>query len=370
MLDFFAPRYVKEAKAIWKNAHKMLCYKRDLLSAGETAEIQEQLRRLHRAANDRDKPAAETAAQKLETLFSKHFPQRPDAGWRENTEVFLVAIVIAIGVRTYFLQPFTIPTGSMQPTLNGIIAHVTNEPAPNFLVRIAHFLVLGRSYTDAVAKSDDQIVEVTERKPLYFFTLSTVRCVNQTYRIWAPADALGRSFNVVPGRQLRAGETIARGYVSAGDHVFVDKVSFNFVEPKRGKVFVFKTTGIDEIEKRLDPAMGSQFYIKRLAGLPGDQLRIDPPSLFLNGERAHEPEFQRVMAAQDGYRGYSQGPPFGWLNAPDRPFHVPSHSYFALGDNSYNSSDSRYWGIVPEKNLMGTGMFVYWPFGSHWGFIK
>lgn len=370
MLNYFAPRYVKEAHAIWKNAHKMLAYKRDLLSPAVTGEIEEELRNLRRAADNRDKPAAEAAAQKLDEHFSTHFPPHRDAGWRENTEVFLVAIVIAIAVRSYFLQPFTIPTGSMQPTLNGIIGHATGEPAPNPIKRVFDFAVRGRSYVDAVSKTEDEVVEITEKKLLYFFTITNIRCVNETYRVWVPRDALGRYFNVVIGRHLDAGEVIARGYVSAGDHVFVDKISYNFRKPHRGEVFVFKTTGIHEIERRLDPEMGSQFYIKRLAGLPGDQLRIDPPNLFINSKRAQEFGFERVMAAQGDYRGYSQGPPLGYLNEPDRPFHLPPRSYFALGDNSYNSSDSRYWGTVPEQNLMGCGLFVYWPFTSHWGLIK
>jgi signal peptidase I len=52
------------------------------------------------------------------------------------------------------------------------------------------------------------------------------------------------------------------------------------------------------------------------------------------------------------------------------PFRVPEHGYFAMGDNSYNSLDSRYWGPVPEENLVGRGLFVYWPFNSHWGLIR
>jgi hypothetical protein len=56
--------------------------------------------------------------------------QQGDVPLAENVEVFLVAIVIALGVRTYFLQPFTIPTGSMQPTLNCVIGYPTAEPPP------------------------------------------------------------------------------------------------------------------------------------------------------------------------------------------------------------------------------------------------
>jgi signal peptidase I len=75
-----------------------------------------------------------------------------------------------------------------------------------------------------------------------------------------------------------------------------------------------------------------------------------------------------VMSQEDGYRGYANGPKF--LISPEHPYQIPLRSYFAMGDNSYNSFDSRYWGTVPERNIMGRGVFVYWPFSRHWGFVK
>jgi len=88
-----------------------------------------------------------------------------------------------------------------------------------------------------------------------------------------------------------------------------------------------------------------------------------------------------VIAAQGDYHGYSNGPSrpgtfgppmsrFSYLGDADMPFRLPPKCYFALGDNSYHSSDSRDWGVVPEQNLMGRGVFVYWPFTSHWGLIR
>jgi signal peptidase I len=74
------------------------------------------------------------------------------------------------------------------------------------------------------------------------------------------------------------------------------------------------------------------------------------------------------MSAQDGYRGYSHGNLY--LGSSDNSFTIPPRGYFAMGDNSYNSYDSRYWGPVPEENVVGRGLFVYWPFGRHWGIIR
>jgi signal peptidase I len=63
-------------------------------------------------------------------------------------------------------------------------------------------------------------------------------------------------------------------------------------------------------------------------------------------------------------------PGFAFLSTPEDSFLVPKKSYFALGDNSYHSSDSRAWGAVPEANVSGRGLIVYWPFSSRWGIIR
>src|SRR4030095_12780250 len=101
---------------------------------------------------ERDEKRIEDAATKLDALVGNHVITPPHAWLRENVEVFLVAIVVALGVRTYFLQPFTIPTGSMQPTLNGIVFHDTKESTPNFLLRFAQGAIFGRHYVDFVAE--------------------------------------------------------------------------------------------------------------------------------------------------------------------------------------------------------------------------
>jgi len=378
MLGYFQPRYRKEARLILKNARKMLHAQRDIMKPAAIEEMEAALTRLRSALDGQDRAAVEKASANVEEKFGKSFPPQPNASWRENVEVFLVAIVVALGVRTYFLQPFTIPTGSMQPTLNGIIGYPTLDAPPNPFIRAVDFALHGRKYLNTIATVDDEVVEVRDHSiPLMPWTDVIGR--RSSYRIFAPADTLAQYFGVHAAdfrygaaTQLTAGKPVVRGYFETGDHVFVDKFTYNFSAPKRSDVFVFTTANIAGIEDRLrmQHIEGSQYYIKRLAGTPGDTLRIESPQLFVNGKLAEEPGFQRVMSQQNGYRGYGQGDyRMKLLSDPESPFTLPPGNYLALGDNSYNSEDSRYWGTVPQENIMGRALFVYWPFIPHWGMI-
>ena len=362
----FTPRHVKHSRLLLRHARKYLRYKNDRLSGPDREEIVAGIENLRDALHRRDHERVHSTADALDKTLHRLTPVTWASHWRENCEVILVAIVVAVGIRSYFLQPFKIPTGSMQPTLNGIIGYPSTTPAPNILRQIGEFIILGRNYIDVVSREDDQIFEIEPKKILFFFTFSRLICGHQNFLVYAPPETLTHDFSVFPGRLYRRGDIIARGAVDTGDQVFVDKFSYNFVKPHRGDVFVFRTNHIPGI--REDPEAGSPFYIKRLAGLPGDHLRIDPPFLYVNGEKAEGFGFARVMAAKPPYRGYAQG--HDYLGAPNRSFAVPAHGYFALGDNSYNSYDSRYWGPVPEENLVGRGLLVYWPFNHHWGLIR
>lgn len=373
----FQPRYIKHSHLLIRHAEKLIRYRRDRLSAETIAELQAQIEKVRAALKARDNRAAHEESERLDALLDAHTPPHKDAVWRENVEVILVAIVVAVGIRSYFIQPFKIPTGSMQPTLNGIIGHPSTEPAPNFLTQIVDFVVLGRNYINVVSGDENIVERITSRKFLFFFTLSRIECDRQSFTVYAPPEILRQDFQVYPGNRYHRGQVMARGAIDTGDQVFVDKFSYNFVHPHRGDVFVFRTNHISGI--REDPEAGAPYYIKRLTGTPGDELRIDSPKLYVNGEQAHSYGIKRVMEAKPPYRGYSQGPQrmqllngtFGpGLSTRQATFVVPSRDYFAMGDNSYNSYDSRYWGPVPEENVVGRGLLVYWPFGRHWGLIR
>ena len=141
----FQPRYIEHSHLLVRHAEKLIRYRRDRLSKETIAELRAQIDKVTAAMKARDQRATHEESERLDALLTAHTPPHQHATWRENVEVILVAIVVAIGIRSYFIQPFKIPTGSMQPTLNGIIGHPSQASAPNFLKQIVEFVVLGRN---------------------------------------------------------------------------------------------------------------------------------------------------------------------------------------------------------------------------------
>jgi signal peptidase I len=153
-------------------------------------------------------------------------------------------------------------------------------------------------------------------------------------RIWG----LVRPFSVPTGAMTPA--------VSAGDHVMMEGVTFVARHPRRGDVVVFRTDGIAS----LPPAT---FYVKRVAGGPGDHLRISEGRLFVNDK-------QVSLSNAAGEIVYAL-PPGAETFSLKTDLTVPDGCYFVLGDNSTNSFDSRFWGSVPRGNIIGRVSFCYWP---------
>ena len=170
----FQPRYIKQSHLLIRHAEKLIRYRRDRLSESAIAELQAQVEKVHAAMKARDNRATHEESERLDSLLTAHTPPHKDAVWRENVEVILVAIVVAIGIRSYFIQPFKIPTGSMQPTLNGIIGRPSTAPAPNFFKQIIDFAALGRNYIDVVSGAENTVSEITPRKVFFFFTFSRI----------------------------------------------------------------------------------------------------------------------------------------------------------------------------------------------------
>ncbi|MDZ4158891.1 MAG: signal peptidase I, partial [Anaerolineaceae bacterium] len=116
-----------------------------------------------------------------------------------------------------------------------------------------------------------------------------------------------------------------------GEFVLVNKLAYRIGEIQRGDIIVFHF-----------PPNPQEDYIKRVIGLPGDDITVQDGKVILNGQPINEP----YITAAPGYSG-------SWG--------VPEGSIFVLGDNRNQSSDSHTWGFVPRENIVGRAMFIYWP---------
>ena len=227
----FTPKHLEQARLYLREAAKLVAYRKDIVPEGVLEEVGREMTALENAISSRDKVTIEGQMQRLDEACRKLQPPLRDGGWRENVEVFVVAISIALGVRTYFVQPFTIPTGSMQPTLNGIISKATDSPSPNLLLKAVHWIVMGRSYFDLTAERSETIQSIEEKHRLGIslgpFTYTLIRTDAGTYSVGVPAAAVAADKRCAPGRKVNPGDIIARGYSDSGDHVLVDKFSYH-----------------------------------------------------------------------------------------------------------------------------------------------
>ena len=125
-----------------------------------------------------------------------------------------------------------------------------------------------------------------------------------------------------------------------GDKLFVNKYVYRFHPPRRGDILVFKYP--------VDP---KKDFIKRLVAVGGEKVEIRDGKIYVDGKMLEDP-------SSFGQFYYYNHDPYG---GPRETIKVPEDSYYVLGDNSANSQDSRFWGFVPKKNVLGKAIFRWWP---------
>lgn len=396
----------KQAKELLQMASKVYHYRRDVISTAQLAELEEAVKAVESACTDETAESLQSAMETLDTLLREIGGKiYPKTFWSDNLEVLLVAAILVIGVRTFFFQPFIIPTNSMYPTYNGMTYRVYAEEdasASGLPRKISNKITLGAKHKSLTAKNAGRLLipiagkgpngnlvfsgkQVPGRKWLFFpavFNEYIFYVGKQAHTLRVPGEFdmnsllletfVSNDAKIVPlsgspsgvaldtGRYLEVGDTITRFDINLGDALFVDRISYHFKRPKVGDPFVFRTR---EISKEL----GDKYYIKRLAGTAGETLEIRDGALFADGELRDEADAFVLNAEKSGeYEGYVN---FGLL-AAERELAIPNNSFVALGDNSDNSKDSRSWGFVPDKSVIGKAIFIYYPFTNHWGVAK
>lgn len=182
-------------------------------------------------------------------------------------------------------------------------------------------------HTEVIPEPDQQ----TERRPgLLRFVLDVLETLILSVLLFAGINAISA--------RIRVDGYSMEPTLHTGEFVIVNKLAYKLGTPQIGDVIVFHF-----------PRDPQQEYIKRVIGLPGDQVQISGGEVFVNGQSLQEP--------------YIADPP-----AYERSVSIPDGQLFVLGDNRNNSSDSHNWGTVPMSYVVGKALLVYWP-PQQWGLI-
>lgn len=404
-------------------ATKIYHFRKDVLKPGEVTELQEGRNTMQeRLKEGRElKPAIHRLSEICNKLGGKVYPRN---FWNENVEMFLGAIIVVLALRVFFAQPFIIPTNSMYPSFNGLTYEIyePDSQGPGLPEKLFNLVTQGARHRSATAPSSGEIfVPVyTERetRPPQAGIIKFEYVRSRIFGVWpgtvkectllvGPAQnpvtfQVPRDFNLdqliidaffggeqenlsaqwmrnrgrTPlrtGQRVEAGDPVIQFDILLGDMLLVDRMSYHFVRPDIGDPFVFKTVNIPGL-RASDGTPEDKYYIKRLVGMGGDTLEIRPPVLFRNGEPISGAQaFEKNANLEGEYEGYintSQILDIGGGLRPGASVNLPEGTYYAMGDNSDQSLDSRSWGFVPEKSVIGRAIFIYYPFSSRWGPAK
>jgi signal peptidase I len=304
----------------------------------------------------------ETAGAAVLKVCEKVAPPKKHPKIRENVEVLFVAVAAAMAIRAYFFQPFKIPTGSMQPTLYGIT--IQAEPtikSSHPLARVANMVFFGERFRTVQAKADGRIRTTmgADGLPKLYGQINS----DETSTLYISDVAHRVPNKLIPfcrfGENLKAGDPLVQGVVKSGDYILVNRIKYNFIRPKRGDIAVFDTRELTNPQVRKDA-----YYIKRMVGLPGETISVDPKALLVNGEKPTDPRFDKIFN-DENYNGYvfgdSRAVPPPLIGKPGDSITLGSYQYLFFGDNTTQSLDGRYFGAVNRRQILGPAFFVCWP---------
>lgn len=204
-----------------------------------------------------------------------------------------------------------------------IILFIVSALVPLIPILFSAFVVY-RSYVDSPVhreRGKGLILNIS-----FLVIISTLLTALQTFFI--------RSF-VAEARYIPAGSMLPT--LAINDRLIIDKWSYRFQAPKRGDIIVFSPTEALRAQNFKDA------FIKRVIGLPGEEVEIKEGKVYVNNQPLEENYIEEAP-------NYTFGPAT-----------VPPDSYFVLGDNRNNSYDSHYWGFVPKENIIGRATKRFWP---------
>ena len=228
---------------------------------------------------------------------------------KEWIQSLLIAFIVAMFIRTFFIQPYRIPSGSMIPTLK-----IGDHPLVNKLI-----------YKIREPKRGDVVV--------FIYPVIEYGCMECGYKY----KFLGL-FNRYEPRYIyeypEDPNLVPEGIKA---NVSFDKLPVDWVCPLCG------------VDKSHFKKLPRKPFIKRLIGLPGETIRIEDGRIYINGSPLKEP------SSITGRYYITEG------DYGTKELKIPLDSYFVLGDNVTNSKDSRFWGFVPKKDMIGKAMIIYWP---------
>lgn len=382
---WFVFRSYRHAAELRKQVWYILNSQRDLLAEKAQNEVSTALRDFDALLKTGPSAAglkpAMTALEKTATQWLQPYP---NAGTRENIKEFMVSGVLILSIFSFFIQPMKIPSGSAQPTLYGNVVTNVDGAIPGRLQRFVDWF-RGIDYHEWVAGDDGVLMIEPVATTFGFIKTQRLSVGTDTYTFFWPPDNLPTHLPIRPGQSFHKGDTVLKLKICSGDRLFVDRLSYNFMRPRRGDIIVFHTV---DIERKLrvthSNVVPNTHYIKRLVGLSDETVRIgDDRHTYINGRRldTNDPGFEKVYSftgpPRDSvysghinnklaieYAGRGFAPLFPDANSE---FVVRHNYYLAFGDNTMNSWDGRGWGDFPREHVVGRALFVFWPFTHRFG---